>query len=215
MYPTGWKFSEGYESATTGITEFATGLQAPTDLIIPCEGFSFCLFAIGKEGVGADSAIIEIWGTQTDGEAAQQIKFCFNSRLCTVTTVGGASVNESVLDIGAKAADGTPVISISTLTMTDQESGAEDATSSARTIGALHFWNRLAGNQTTPGYMDSAPAARSADDPNSTKLWHYPGTSADGGLSWVAIPCGPFNYLQVEVSVPDGDTTSVFYNLLT
>lgn len=214
MYPTGWKFSQGYESTTTAISEFATGLQAPTDLIIPCEGFSFCLFALGKEGDTEADAVVEIWGTQTDGEAAQQIRFCFNSRLLTLTTLGAACIS-SVGAAGAKAADGTPVISMSTLTVADQDSGLDDNPSDDVAVGALHFWNRLSGNQTVPGWLDAGTAARSADDPNSTYIWHYPATIAESGLTWAAVPCGPFNFLQVEVSTTSSDTTAVFYNLLT
>ena len=182
MYPTGWKHTpEINDTATTSngalypidlnsdhtITEFATGLQAPTELIIPCEGFTYCLFALA--GDSSQVAFLwDIWGTQTDGEAAQQIKFCLNFRLLDLTgsdtDSGGTGGTVSLEDL-------PNTNGFSRIVAADQDSGANPAAGDP--IGALHFWNRIAGNQTIAGYQHTT-AARSGDDPVSTSLWHYP-----------------------------------------
>ena len=222
MYPTGWKHTPLVNNAsglpsdvTTSyqITEFATGLQAPEEFIIPCEGFQYCLFAFAGESSLGGYFDAEVWGTQTSGEAAQQIDFCLNFRLCTLKPNANSSVSN--VDFPSLGLTGWQLWQI---TSNDQDSGANTDVSSAA-IGALHFWNRIAGNQTIAGYQDPTTEARSGDSSDSTKLWEYIGSVADSGAAWFAVPCGPFNYLQIEVSDIDGGGDEnpgvILYNLLT
>lgn len=207
MYPTGWKHTNEISAATTAITEFATGLEAPTDMVVPCEGFNMCLIALGTDGSGA-SSVVEVWGTQTDGEASQSINYCFNSELVSIAGSDTASVDEAIAIPGMDN-----IVELAAMTPTFQVSGVVDEDSTA--IDSVHFFNRLTGAQTVPGYIDPnvSGGAFSADGPGALKYWNFI-SADDAGPAWIAVPCGPFNFLQFACTNVGGGIVSVFYNLL-
>ena len=209
MYPTGWKHSSEHSSATTAITEFETGITAPTDMQVICEGFRFCLVTVAvPTGTGA-SIDLKVWGSQTSGEASQEVQYCFNSRIVTIET----SDTDSDTPISIPALPNCDALAhIDSVSIAD--SGQDDATSSANNIDAIHFWNRVSGHQTVPAHMDTGQAARSGDEADADKLWHYKANTSESGICWFAVPCGPFNYLQFEFSNVGGGTCAVLYNLI-
>ena len=211
MYPTGWKYTDPYAATTTAISEFSTGLQAPNELIVNCEGFTWLLVSLGSTDNDTSSVSVQVHGTQTDGEAAQQINFCFN---CLIATVSGNS-NLSVSSVNLATPSGAVITSLSMLGVVGADSGINEVNGTAQ-IDTVHYWNRLAGNQTISGYIDTGEEARSGDSPDHEDLWLFNPTDGDAsGPAWVAFPCGPFNYIQLEVSnAGDNGTSSVFTNLL-
>ena len=232
MYPTGWKYTGEYNlggnlEQTAAITEVATSLQAPADFIIPCEAASMCLFTFAADTNGGGLYWF-IWGTISSSQGAAQESYYLNQELLVAPQHNNSTVKPS--DSGfAFPGPGLP-------TMTEfsefsgvlfQDSGVD--TQSLEPISTVHWWNRIAGNQTIPGYMGhesggSEEPSRSAASSDASDIWTYWGDGgqtggeniADAGVAIIAVPCGPFQYFQIQLAQigTTSNTGSLFYNLL-
>tara|TARA_R100000654_G_scaffold59049_4_gene85792 strand:- start:1088 stop:1723 length:636 start_codon:yes stop_codon:yes gene_type:complete len=210
MYPTGWKLSSEVTAVTTAIESFQTELKGAEGMVIPCESSSMCLIGLGTSGVDT-SAVLEVWGTQTNGETSQSIDFCINSLLVTATDTGTNS-------LGSMTVPGSAITAFAALeSVTFAPSGAvDDNTSSAVPIPSIHWYNRLQGQQSVPAYLDSADTTGvlSGDLAIANKLWYFNGTGTDSGPAFLAVPCGAFNYLQCCFTTVSAGTVAVWSNLI-
>tara|TARA_R100001530_G_C4276073_1_gene144314 strand:+ start:162 stop:797 length:636 start_codon:yes stop_codon:yes gene_type:complete len=210
MYPTGWKLSSEVTAVTTAIEPFQTELKAAQGMAIPCESSAMCLIGLGTSGVDT-SAVLEVWGTQTDGEAAQKVGFCVNNLLVTATDTGSNS-------LGSMTVDNSAITAFAALeSIAFAPSGAtDDHSSSAIAIPSIHWYNRLQGTQTVPAYIDSGDTTNvlSGDLAVADKLWFFNGTGTDSGPAFLAVPCGPFNFIQCCFTTVSAGTVAVWSNLL-
>jgi len=226
MYPAGWKHTGIYNSGSvsTAINHFARGLEADQNFQICCEGAKYVMFSNAAYNTGSDTAALagttkfKIYGTQTNGESTQNIDWCFNTLLAEPQLANSSSITD-IPDLEIPGLEGLKKMKTwngGTANFTN--SGVQDDTSSANEISCMHFFNRVAGNQTIAGFIDTDESARSADAPSGDKYWVF--TSKDGsgnsaGPTWICIPAGPFNFMQLQMStVNSANSTSILYNVL-
>jgi len=219
MYPSGWKNTGIYDHAggvTASISTFAKSLEAPVPFQICCEGAKYVLFSfLTPAGNLTGDTKFKIFGTQTNGESTQNVDFCFNTLLAEPQPNNSTELISGIDIPNLPGLTSMKVWNGSTANFKD--SGTEDDTSSANAIEGIHFWNRIAGNQTIAGYIDTDTEARSADAPGGDKYWVFVGggSSDSHGPNWVCIPAGPFNFLQLQMSLLNSaDSTSILYNVL-
>mgnify|MGYP003122547634 FL=1 len=217
MYPAGWKHTGIYNSgsASATISTFANELEAPTEFQICCEGAQFVLFSwIHQAGNLSGTTTFQIYGTQTNGESTQNVDYCFNNLLAspTIKTNENCITGMNIPDLPGL----TEMHTFDSSTANFASSGVEDDTSSANEFSSVHFWNRIAGNQTVAGYIDEGESARSADAPSGDKYWAFlAGANSTVGPCWLAVPAGPFNYIQLRMSAAHSDnSSSILYNVL-
>jgi len=208
MYAAGWKLSSEFTSTTTAIEPFQNSLAG--DVVISCESSSHCLIGLGTSGVDT-SAVLEVWGTQTNGEITQSIDFCINQLLVTATDTGSNS-------LGSMTVGGSAITAFAALeNVTFADSGADDDhSSSGVNIPSIHWLNRLQGSQTVPAYLDSGDTedVLSGDLAVANKLWYFNGTGTDSGPAYLAVPCGMFSYIQCCFTTVSAGTVAVWSNLL-
>ena len=218
MYPSGWKNTGIYNSGSvsTAISTFARTLEAPTEFQICCEGAKYVLFTnLTQAGNLSGTTKFKIYGTQTSGESTQNVDFCFNTLLAEPQPNSESELISGIDIPNLPGLSSMKVWTGSTASFTN--SGVLDDTSSQNQIEGIHFWNRISGNQTIAGYIDTDTEARSADAPGGDKYWVFVGKddSAVYGPNWICIPAAPFNFIQLQMSsVNSANSTSILYNVL-
>ena len=216
MYSTGWKVTENLTAidGTIGqIAEWSPDFSVPLDRVISVENAQWLLVSLITSTTNDDSTILSIYGSHTN-EVSQSKDGVISTLMCSIRSANGSCFTNCAFKNHGEEPNWTQ---LDASTMAYGDSGADDEDGAA--IPSQHFYTRLQGNQTVPGYMKSPGSDNGSFDVfDANKLWFHPGTGTMAGPSWAAIPCGAFSYMQLVVATlpadPVANKFSAVYNLL-
>ena len=186
MISTGWKVlpthtASGALDNSTEPAEIDTSL---TEFAIPCSGMSWCQLSIASTTGSAHNIVV--YGTNSTSEDGQQVTGYFNSKLVAVTfATSGLAIPSGVF----------PSLD-SQGSFTCLNSGAIEEFASGNEAGALLLNSYLH----MAGQKGMAPDNQADTDETNEYENYYvnDGTVAGTGVSWIAIPCATFDYIQVR-----------------
>ena len=186
MISTGWKVLQTHTASgaldnSTGPAEIDSAL---TEYAIPCSGMRWCQVSIASTTSAAHNMIV--FGTNSTGEDGQQVTGYFNSKLLTITyAAAGLTIPNGVFP------------SLDTQgTFTNLNSGAiaEEAAGDGTGEIKINMYLHMAGQKAM------APSNQADTDETNTYENYYvnDGTVTSAGISWLAIPCATFDYIQLQ-----------------
>ncbi len=202
-------------ASSTAITNVATSFEA--DHLIQCQEFDWALIGLASTTLGGTSntSTIKIFGTYSDTGDGQFTKetnnkygprILYNQELGTVST---ASNPDEVGTLPEGIYPGQP--SDCKLYKMDAFAGkASGDVSESGTQFELAVLARMAGYESLQ--------ATGTGSLGTSQAWtdYYLVDGTAGGLSYVAIPCGMFQYIQLQITNANAgaDTMAGFFNLV-
>ena len=211
-FSTGWKISDtvtlAKNASSTAISATATSTEA--DIVIPCDAFSWCLLGIAStegtdQGTPAASEF-QVMGTYGDAEGGQTNSIFFNDDLGDLKTAADAAVAFAIPD---GIYPGQPA-SFKHYKSDTFATTAAGGTSGSGTQSQCAVISRMVGFE--------APQATGIANLGTSQVWddYYLMDGTNAGCSFVAIPCGLFQFLQIKVTnkFEDENTFAAFYNLV-
>jgi len=197
---TGWKVLNSFTSSGAAFSPEPAEIDTELiDLAIPCSGMSFCQIGLASSTIATHA--MYIYGTNGSSEDGQQVTGYFNSRLLTVTfAASGLSIPSGIFPSLDKQGSFT---NLDTAAMTELASGNE--------TGALllNSYLHMTGNKAMA--PDNAVGTDETDEYEN--YYSNDGTIAATGPAWVAIPCGTFDYIQIQLVAAAAATLSPMFCL--
>ena len=203
MISHGWKSlgvftaSGAAASPTAAVSEVSTSIESTHT--IPCSGMSFCLLSY-YTSIANTGNVLTVRGTQGSAESSQDNEVFFNHSLVTVTPTTDAALT---LPAGAYDTAGVTLVNYQTGSLAGTDTGASNGP-----IVTSAFLN-LQGAKSLQGDNTSGTGDTQTLDP------YYANFGDNYGPSWVAVPCGPFDRIQVRYTLAAAGTSLCLACLLS
>ena len=211
-FSTGWKLSDtvtlAKDASSTVISTTSTATES--SIVIPCDAFAWCLLGIasteGTDQSAAAASIFQVMGTYGDAEGGQTNSILFNDDLGDLKTADDAAIAFAFPD-GAYPGQPASFKHYKSATFATTAAGS---TTSSGTQSQCAVISRMVGFE--------APQATGTANLGTSQDWddYYLMDGSNAGCSFVAIPCGLFQFLQIKVTnkFDDENTFAAFYNLV-
>ena len=183
---------------STAINEVATTIESP--YYISCSGAQFAMISLVST-VGNQLNSIEIWGTQGSHEAGQKNKFYMSHKLVRID-------QDAVPAVASTFPAGTLDEFVDAVN--NYQIGLFTTEGNGLTSGPTLFgiFANLSG---TRGLQVNAAA--NTGEINEPQ-YYYANLGDVIGPSWIAIPCGPFDYIQIRYFAGAASEVAALVNIL-
>lgn len=185
--------------STTSVTEIATTIESPH--FIDCSAAQFALISYFATVSNALN-VFAVWGTQGSHESGQSNDFYVNHKIALVSPDGSPAVSYA---LPAGLIDGFPSGA------SNYQIGSITSDGNGITDGPTLFgiFANLSGTRGLQ--VNNAANTGEINDPS----YYYSNLGDVVGPSWLAIPCGPFDYIQVVYTAGAACTAGALVNLLS